>query len=64
MKLFKLIVLGFFLLSSFFIPQFVLAEAKIDSSFSSSGGVIPKLPKTPNDPELFNGHVYPNWGSV
>lgn len=26
--------------------------------------VIPKLPKTPNDPELFNGHVYPEWGPV
>lgn len=64
MKLLKLIVLGFFLLSSFFIPHFVLAEAKIDSSFGASGGIIPKLPKTPNDPELFNGHVYPNWGPV
>lgn len=27
-----------------------------------SGGIIPKLPKTPNDPELLNGHVYPFWG--
>lgn len=29
-----------------------------------SEGMIPKLPKTPNDPELTNGHVYPNWGPV
>ena len=29
-----------------------------------SGGVISKLPQTPNDPELLNGHVYPEWGSV
>jgi len=39
----------------------VWAETKMDTP---SAGIIPKLPKTPNDPELFNGHVYPNWGPV
>lgn len=24
--------------------------------------MIPKLSKTPFDPQLLNGHVYPNWG--
>lgn len=36
----------------------VLAE---DKNFPS-GRMIPKLQKTANDPELFNGHVYPSWG--
>ena len=39
----------------------VWAETKMDTP---SAGIIPKLPKTPNDPELFNGHVYPEWGPV
>ena len=41
----------------------VLAEDKNiqDSGFA---GMIPKLPKTPNDPELFNNFVYPSWGPV
>lgn len=26
------------------------------------GGIIPKLSKTSNDPELLQGRVYPNWG--
>ena len=40
-----------------------LAEDKNvqDSGFA---GIIPKLPKTPNDPELFNNFVYPSWGPV
>ena len=29
---------------------------------STPGSIIPKLSKTPNDPELLNGHVYPFWG--
>ena len=37
------------------------AEVKMDTP---SGGVIPKLPQTSDDPELFNGHVYPEWGPV
>lgn len=37
----------------------ISAEEKIPS-----GGIIPKLPKTENDPELFNGHVYPEWGPI
>jgi len=47
----------------FFTPHFVFAEDKNiqDSGFA---GMIPKLPKTPNDPELFNNFVYPSWGPV
>lgn len=29
-----------------------------------AGKVIPKIPKTANDPILSNGHVYPFWGPV
>lgn len=29
-----------------------------------SGGIIPKLPTTANDPELVDGRVYPFWGPV
>jgi len=31
---------------------------------SAPGGIIPKLQKTANDPELFNNFVYPMWGPV
>ncbi len=41
----------------FSLSPLVSAEDK-----SYSGGMIPKLPQTSNDPELVNGHVYPNWG--
>ena len=37
----------------------VLAEDK-----NIPSGIIPKLPKTANDPELFNSNVYPPWGPV
>jgi WD40 repeat protein len=30
----------------------------------ASGGMIPKLPKTADDPQLSDGHVYPFWGPV
>ncbi len=39
------------------LPWGAFAEDK-----GAPGGVIPKLPITVNDPELFNGHVYPFWG--
>jgi len=45
-----------FFFSIFFLNS-VFAEEKMDSA-----GIIPKLPKTADDPELFNGHVYPFWG--
>jgi len=41
----------------YFLSIPVLAEDK-------TVGIIPKLPQTANDPQLFNGHVYPNWGPV
>ncbi|MEK9169215.1 MAG: hypothetical protein AAB788_00565 [Patescibacteria group bacterium] len=43
----------------FFLLTFhaVFAEDK-----NTPGGMIQKLPKTANDPQLLNGHVYPNWG--
>jgi len=37
----------------------VLAEDK-----NIPSGMIPKLPKTANDPELLNSNVYPPWGPV
>ncbi|OGK20212.1 hypothetical protein A3C23_03195 [Candidatus Roizmanbacteria bacterium RIFCSPHIGHO2_02_FULL_37_13b] len=40
-----------------FTTNFVFAEDN-----NSPGGIIPKLQKTQNDPKLFEGHVYPNWG--
>lgn len=43
------------------IPGVAFAEIK-QPGFGTSIGIIPKLPKTTNDPVLQNGHVYPNWG--
>lgn len=40
----------------------VVAEEK--GLFGGGGQMIPKLPKTVNDPELFNSNVYPPWGPV
>lgn len=51
-----------FILTLFFVvftTNFVFAEDK-----NSPGGMIPKLQKTANDPELFNNFVYPMWGPV
>ncbi|MDP3997725.1 MAG: WD40 repeat domain-containing protein [bacterium] len=42
-------------------PNELLAEYKSDTP---SGQNIAKLPATPDDPKLLNGHVYPNWGPV
>ncbi len=57
MKLTRFIVFIFVFAASLGIFRIALAEDK-----GYSGGMIPKLTKTPNDPELFEGHVYPNWG--
>lgn len=65
MTLLKKVVFLFFIsvaLSFFFFRQ-VEAEDK-PIGFGTSSGVIPKLPKTANDPELTGGHVYPEWGPV
>lgn len=61
MKIKSLVLFGFLLFFSLFIFtfNFVLAEDR-----SAPGGIIPKLQKTPNDPELFNNFVYPEWGPV
>ncbi|MFH0948493.1 MAG: WD40 repeat domain-containing protein [Elusimicrobiota bacterium] len=45
----------------FFNPVFAEDKNIQDSGFA---GIIPKLPKTPDDPELVNNFVYPSWGSV
>ncbi|MBU3935628.1 WD40 repeat domain-containing protein [Patescibacteria group bacterium] len=54
----------FFLIVFFFIFTLpVLAETK-EYTPDAPGRMIPKLPQTPNDPELVGGHVYPMWGPV
>lgn len=45
----------------FVLPNIASAEIK-QPGFGTTAGIIPKLPKTANDPVLRNGHVYPNWG--
>lgn len=47
------------LLLSLFVASPILAEDK-----NTPGSIIPKLSKTPNDPELFNNYIYPMWGPV
>lgn len=65
MALLKKVVFLFFIsvVLSFFFFHKAEAEDK-PSGFGTSSGVIPKLPKTANDPELTGGHVYPEWGPV
>ncbi|MBI2599889.1 WD40 repeat domain-containing protein, partial [Candidatus Daviesbacteria bacterium] len=58
MKIVKLLIL---VVLMGVIPTVVSAEIK-QPGFGTSIGIVPKLPKTPNDPILQNGHVYPNWG--
>ena len=56
--LFVLVIsFGFFIFS----PIFAEDKNIQDSGFA---GIIPKLQKTSNDPELFNNFVYPSWGPV
>ena len=57
MKLTTRILFVFALVISFIISPTVFAEDK-----NTPGGIIPKLPKTQNDPVLSDGHVYPFWG--
>lgn len=59
MRIKRFIVLSLLLLFTIFATNFVLGEDK-----SAPGGVVPKLPRTANDPELFDGHVYPEWGTL
>ncbi len=63
MKINKLIFSLVFLFSLLSLFTFNSAFAEIkQAGFGTSIGIIPKLPKTPNDPVLQGGHVYPNWG--
>ncbi|PIT87408.1 MAG: hypothetical protein COU31_02985, partial [Candidatus Magasanikbacteria bacterium CG10_big_fil_rev_8_21_14_0_10_40_10] len=55
-KIFGLAILIFFFL--LIINNVVLAEDL------PAGSIIPKLPKTADDPVLLNGRVYPFWGPV
>lgn len=55
MKNLRALGLVFIFAFCFFKPVF--AEDK-----NIPGGIIPKLTKTSNDPQLLNGHVYPFWG--
>lgn len=59
MKIRSFIIISLALVFSLFAFNFVFAEDK-----NTPGGMIPKIPKTKNDPQLLNGHVYPNWGPV
>ncbi len=59
MKLIKYCILIFL-----FICFLSLFSFPIFSEDKPVSGIIPKLPKTADDPELFNNFVYPNWGPV
>lgn len=59
LKRFVVFVLAFIVSFGVFYTR-VLAEEK--GLFGGGGQMIPKLPKTANDPELTGGRVYPNWG--
>jgi len=48
----------------FIFTSITWAEVKEYTPDAPAGRMIPKLPQTPNDPELFNGRVYPFWGPV
>ena len=61
MKRYSVIFFICCLISGLLVPSRSLAEYKSDIP---SGQNIPKLPTTPDDPRLINGHVYPNWGPV
>ncbi len=59
------IIFSLFLLSFFLIfPNKVYAETKMGNTPAGAGQIIPKIPKTANDPILENGGVYPMWGPV
>lgn|GEM_PF-977703 len=47
-----------------FLPLGFLVPLARAETKEAPGRVIPKLTPTPNDPELVDGHVYPEWGPV
>jgi WD40 repeat protein len=55
---FKLLLV-FFVAFSLLVAPGVFAEDKPPGE-----QIFPKLPETENDPNLYNGHVYPFWGPV
>jgi len=57
-KKFVWILITLLSLSCFFFSNIIHAEDL------APGSVIPKLPKTANDPVLLNGKIYPFWGPV
>ena len=57
MKVRNFIIVSLIIIFSLFSFNSIFAEDK-----NTPAGMIPKLPKTANDPILTNGHVYPNWG--
>ena len=57
MKPIVVTILSLVLLLFLFTFHSVIAEDK-----NIPSGIIPKLPKTQNDPMLSDGHVYPFWG--
>ena len=60
----KILLLTFLLITPFFIfNSLIWAETK-EYAPDAPGQMIPKLPQTPNDPELVDGYVYPMWGPV
>ena len=59
MKIKDLIIFCLIILLSIFAFNPVSAEDK-----NAPGGIIPKLQKTADDPELFNNFIYPMWGPV
>lgn len=59
LRWFTVFVLAFIVFFGIFYTR-VSAEEK--GLFGGGGQIIPKLPKTANDPELVGGNVYPPWG--
>ncbi len=59
MKVRNFIIVSLITIFSLFSFNSIFAEDK-----NTSAGMIPKLPKTQNDPQLLEGHVYPSWGPV
>ncbi|KKP62063.1 MAG: Serine/threonine protein kinase [Candidatus Roizmanbacteria bacterium GW2011_GWC2_34_23] len=59
MKVRNFIIVSLIIIFSLFSFNSIFAEDK-----NTPSGMIPKLPKTQNDPQLLEGHVYPSWGPV
>ena len=55
---------GFIILNLVFFLSLFTAGSVFAEDKSAPGGIIPKLQKTANGPELFNNFVYPMWGPV